>query len=254
MKRPFYLLLGALVLVACHREPAPAKNTDDKPAEQVQAESPEQKTTYVEGKGLQLSDDILKSQGVTLGTVEPRDLRPPTIVNGQIYRAASEASSRFGHERTGYAYATATIDSTQADEVKVGQGATFGPSSEKGTIWRMERIQTPATGKVELLIELPDKEARLGVGSFLPITLDAAGSSRRRLVIPASALLKTAAGNFVYSKNGEYLLRKPVRTGATVEDVIEITEGLSLGEIIVTQPVQTLYLIELRAVSGGGEE
>ncbi len=254
MKRLFFLLLGALVLVACNREPEPVKSSEDKPAEQTGVESPEQKTSYVEGKGLRLSDDVLKSQGVTFGTVEARELTPQTIVNGQIYRAASELPSRFGHEKEGCAYATASIDSAQADQVKVGQKVTFSQGTENGTIWRIERIQTSATGKVELLIELPDKEARLSVGSFLPITLDATGSSRRALVIPASALLKTATGNFVYAKNGEYLLRKPVRVGSIVGDAVEITEGLSPGEIIVTTPVQTIYLIELRAVSGGGEE
>jgi hypothetical protein len=43
-----------------------------------------------------------------------------------------------------------------------------------------------------------------------------------------------------------------VRTGAESSEYIEITDGLYAGDIVVSNPVEMLYLIELRATKGGG--
>jgi multidrug efflux pump subunit AcrA (membrane-fusion protein) len=57
---------------------------------------------------------------------------------------------------------------------------------------------------------------------------------------------------FVYVLNGEAFLRTAVTTGARRGEFTEITDGLYSGDQIVVRPVETLYLIELRATKGGG--
>ena len=81
------------------------------------------------------------------------------------------------------------------------------------------------------------------------------GSTEREeavAAIPQSALLRTTEGSFVYAVNGDAYFRTAVKTGAEVDGWIEITDGLLAGDQVVTRPVETLWLIELRATKGGG--
>jgi hypothetical protein len=69
--------------------------------------------------------------------------------------------------------------------------------------------------------------------------------------IPAAALLRTVRGDFVFVANGGWLLRTPIKTGATHGLSIEITDGLYEGDRVVTRGVRALWLAELQAVNGG---
>jgi len=254
MRYSLLTLFAVLVLAGCNRPAEPAQVTQPKSSEQNSKPEVEQKIGFDAEKGLSLSDDVLKAQGVDFAKVESRNLVPKIVANGQVYRAASEAASRFGREKNGFAYITTSVDLGSADPIKVGQQVAIDHGDKVGIVWRIERMQSSITGKVEVLIEVPDPDSKLIVGGFVSITLDAGSSPRRGLVVPASALLKTATGSFVYLKNGEHLLRKPVGVGIIADNSVEIVDGLREGETIVTKPVQTLYLIELRAATGGGEE
>ena len=70
--------------------------------------------------------------------------------------------------------------------------------------------------------------------------------------MPRSAVLETAAGKFAFVQNGDYLLRTPVTVGAENAEYAEITGGIYAGDVVAANPVETLYLIELRATKGGG--
>jgi len=52
--------------------------------------------------------------------------------------------------------------------------------------------------------------------------------------------------------HGDAYLRTAVKTGAEADDQVEITDGPSAGDRVVSTPVQALWLIELRATKGGG--
>ncbi|MES2309138.1 MAG: hypothetical protein V4507_09805, partial [Verrucomicrobiota bacterium] len=77
-------------------------------------------------------------------------------------------------------------------------------------------------------------------------------TAQKHLNIPRSALLETSQGSFVFVKNGDSWLRTEIKVGHSSKETIEITEGLHEGETIATQPVEALYLIELRSTKGGG--
>jgi multidrug efflux pump subunit AcrA (membrane-fusion protein) len=72
------------------------------------------------------------------------------------------------------------------------------------------------------------------------------------MVVPKSAVLASAEGNFVYVVNGEAYLRTAVKTGVEAEGLVEVTDGLLAGDVVVTRPVEKLWIIELRATKGGG--
>lgn len=75
--------------------------------------------------------------------------------------------------------------------------------------------------------------------------------SGRVILAPRPAILNTTAGDSVYVQNGVHYKRQPVKVGRSFGDMLEITEGISDGDILVTESAQTLWLIELRAVKGG---
>jgi cation efflux system membrane fusion protein len=59
--------------------------------------------------------------------------------------------------------------------------------------------------------------------------------------IPATALVDGGDKKLVFVQYGEFYEPVPVRTGATQGELIEITEGLSVGEKLVTQGSLSLY-------------
>ena len=104
----------------------------------------------------------------------------------------------------------------------------------------------------EAILEISDPQKVLRVGDFVSGTVTFAGGDTEVIAISRSAVLETSAGKFAFVQNGDFLLRTPVTTGAESAEHIEITDGLYAGDIVANKPVETLYLIELRATKGGG--
>ncbi len=77
------------------------------------------------------------------------------------------------------------------------------------------------------------------------------GTAGRRAAIPASALIRTVKGDFVYVANGPWLLRTPVALGAGDAAWFHVADGLYEGDTVVAQGARGLWLAELQAVNGG---
>ncbi len=99
---------------------------------------------------------------------------------------------------------------------------------------------------MEVLLELEDPKRQLALGVSIPVSVRLA--KVETTVIPRAAVLDTFNGKFAYVRNGEFLLRTPVMTGLESEELTEIVDGLYEGDAVASHPVETLYLIELRAV------
>lgn len=250
--------LISLVLLGCsekqkiHGHDAPeAMHPDD---DHHETESP---SSYQEGKGLSLLDETRKSLGLEMAEVVKRKVRPELIVTAQVYRSASESSRQYGKERQGNAYATAFITPETVKQLKSGELLNFaskGSAQEmhQGVVWKIDSSQVPILGKAEALLELPDADASLKVGDFIEAKIPLPPASEDVLGILSSAVLKTSTGTFAFVQNGNFLLRTEIKTGTSSGEHMEVTEGLYEGDVIVTKPVEALYLIELRATKGGG--
>jgi hypothetical protein len=118
--------------------------------------------------------------------------------------------------------------------------------SYEARTWRIDPVAKDAVNNVEVIVQFlireHSKNRRISFRFRHPIR-----RSTNTLTVPRSAVLETATGKFAFVENGDYLLRTPVRTGAESTDYIEITEGIYDGDIVASNPVETLYLIELRA-------
>jgi len=105
-----------------------------------------------------------------------------------------------------------------------------------------EHVEAAATYKAGFGVQLSPEAARfvdLAVGD-----VEARG-------IPASALLRTIKGDFVFVANGDWFLRTPVTLGVRDGDWIEVRDGLYEGDRVVVRGVRALWLAELQAVNGG---
>lgn len=70
-------------------------------------------------------------------------------------------------------------------------------------------------------------------------------------LVPASAILTTPTGTYVYVKNGAHFLRTEVTMADRDEHNVEVADGLYSGDVVVKSPVHLLWYTELQAIRGG---
>jgi hypothetical protein len=208
---------------------------------------------FAEGKGIALMEETKKAIGLETVEAEERKITPVVSIEAQIYRAAKEASRANG-EQTGSAYAAALLSSALAKELKPGDVVTLTTheTSYPAIVWKIDPASKDALNNVEVIIEISDPQNTLHVGDFASGSITQSGVTESVVAVPRSAVLETATGKYAYVENAGNLLRTPISTGSESADFIEIKDGLYSGDIVASKPVETLYLIELRATKGGG--
>ncbi len=206
---------------------------------------------FKEGVGVSLPALTKTAIGLELAEVEERAVSNDVLITAQVYREARE-SSQNEDEPGGFVYASAWIQGALAEALPPGTAvAVEGHPEAVGSVLRSDRTVAAHGGRVELLLQIQDRVHPWRIGEFIRVS--PRGIVREAVtVIPASAVLDTAYGPFVYVANGDAYLRTAIRPGARHEGVVEITDGLYGGDEVVARPVETLYLIELRATKGGG--
>lgn len=204
--------------------------------------------SFKEGVGLQLGLETKSALGLVVAEVEERNTPVEFRFTAQVYREAHEASQNQG-EPAGFTYASAWVDSAVAD--RLASGSPLHLQGGTGMVLRVDRTMAASGGRVEVLLQVQGGERAWKIGDFIQ-AMSVLPTSAVVTLIPSAALLETAYGPFVYVVNGEAFLRTAVTTGARRDDVTEITDGLYGGDQVVVRPVETLYLIELRATKGGG--
>jgi len=256
-----FLLLALLAFfTACGGKP-PKQAEGDGPAKEEGGEhgghddhgEEAEGAKFAEGKGISLMEETKKAIGLELVEAEERKLTPVVSIEAQIYRAAVEPS-RMNGEQTGSAYAAALLPPALAEKLKPGDAATLKSHDTEypATVWKIDAASKDAVNNEEVILQIPGAQKSLHVGDFVSGSVTQSGKSELLVTVPRSVVLETATGKFAYVENGSSLLRTPVTTGAESVDYIEITDGLYAGDVVASKPVESLYLIELRATKGGG--
>jgi hypothetical protein len=81
---------------------------------------------------------------------------------------------------------------------------------------------------------------------------DAVANTETGLVsVPESSLLSTAAGNFVFTANGDHFQRAEIKVAGRADGSIRVADGLLEGDQVVANGVRELWRIELQATKGG---
>lgn len=140
----------------------------------------------------------------------------------------------------------------RAREVRVGHAVRVMPSTNltlAGVVLGVQKAL--ALGEWEVVAGVSNAVGRLWPGEFVAASI-AVERPDPVPAMPREAVLRTAEGTYAYVVNGEAYRRTAITVGAESEAWAEITAGLRAGERVVVRPVQTLWLIELRATKGGG--
>jgi small nuclear ribonucleoprotein (snRNP)-like protein len=212
--------------------------------EAKEAAAPIPGVRFKAGKGLLLPEETQKSIGVEIVEVGEEKFAGQVSTPVEVYRASGDS-----------ALALARMKPATAQQLRVGQSVrvqTDSGESLTGKVVRLDPQMEKFLGQTEVLIEISGGGGRVTVGARFKAIYEL-GEAKAVAAVPRSAVLTAAEGPFVYVVNGQHFLRTLIKTGGQNKDWVEVTDGLYAGDKIVSRPVQTLWLTELRAVKGGGD-
>lgn len=208
--------------------------------------------SFKAGKGVMLTDETRKILGVEIADVTEQKLPNEIRFNVQVFGEKHHHAIRDDDHTGCDVHGSGFVPLDQAAVLRVGQPVqiqTRTNASRAGVVLAVEKALS--LGESEVIVGLTNATDRLKAGDFVAAIVKLP-RAEVVTVIPRSALLRTAEGTFVYAVNGDAFFRTAVKVGSASDDLLEITEGLFSGDAVVTKPVETFYLIELRATKGGG--
>jgi cobalt-zinc-cadmium efflux system membrane fusion protein len=121
-----------------------------------------------------------------------------------------------------------------------------------GTVDFVGPTMDEKTRTVKVRIAVKNPAGRLRSGMFADVQLYLPGEEEA-LALPRSAVLSDEGRSFVFvHRQGEFYMRRPVQTGRTSLDWIEVTSGLAGGETVVSSGAFLLKSDVLRSKMGAG--
>lgn len=208
--------------------------------------------SFKPGKGIMLTGDTRKILDVE--TTEVTEEKLPSVIrlNVQIFGE----THRFTHPDLDHTacdvHGSGFLPPDKAAGLESKQPVKLLTSTNEALDgFVVEAKKGIAHGETEVIVGVTGAGTKLKDGEFVAATITLP-RDEAVTVIPSSALLRTAEGTFVYAVNGGAYYRTAVKAGSEADGKIEITDGLFSGDEVVTKPVQTLWIIELRATKGGG--
>ncbi len=208
--------------------------------------------SFKPGKGVILTDETLKILGVEIADVSQEKLPVVVRFNVQVFGE----THRVEHPDIDHAacdiHGSGFLPAEMAIFVKPNAPVRLLTSNNSEVDGFVVAVQkTFAYGETEIIVGVTNAASKLKEGEFVQATITL---PREDLVtvIPDSALLRTVEGTFVYVVNSDAFYKTTVKIGSQADGKIEITDGLLPGDQVVAKPVQTLWIIELRATKGGG--
>lgn len=239
-----WMLVGVTILpLGCGKEKARSGGHEEE-------ESPSG-ASFKPGKGVMLTNETSKILGLEIADVTEELLPQVVQLNVQIFTATHRLEDL-------------NVDHSDCDV----HGSGFLPPDKAALVApkQLVKLQTVnetfdgfvvvvqkplAHGETEIIVGVMSSDGKLKDGDFVSATISVP-RDKSVTVIPNSALLRTAEGTFVYAVNGDAYYKTTVTIGSTAEGKIEITDGLYPGDQVVVKPVETFWIIELRATKGGG--
>jgi len=208
--------------------------------------------SFKAGKGVIVTEETKKILGIEVTDVTDRNLpnqiRLTVQVFGEKHHHLLNSEDHTGCDVHGSGF----VSTNTASVVRPGQPVELMKGTNSplpGVVLAV--LKALALGESEVVIGVSNATATLKPGEFIPARINLPREEAVP-VIPQSALLRTSEGMFVYAVNGDAYFRTTVKSGSEADGWVEITDGLLAGDQVVTKPVQTLWLIELRATKGGG--
>lgn len=201
-------------------------------------------------KGIEASDSLESLQAAANGVVAEFD-GVVTEVNAVEGGTVATGSQLLKLESTQDVMVRVTVTKYDLDKIAVGQNAkvTIGSQEYEGKVTKINKMaeQNNSGASVvgtEIKITNPDSEVILGVEAKVIIST---AQEKDVVLIPVTAVNVDMEGEFVYVVQENILVKKRITTGISSDTMVQVTEGLSEGEQIVTDV--TANLMEGMAVA-----
>jgi len=128
----------------------------------------------------------------------------------------------------------------------------FPGESFPGTVDFVGPTMDEKTRTVKVRIAVKNPSGKLRAGMFAAVQLYLPGDEEA-LVVPRSAVLSDDGRSFVFvHRQGEFFIRRPVETGRSSLDWVEVKSGLEGGELLATDGSFLLKSDVLRSKMGAG--
>ncbi len=125
------------------------------------------------------------------------------------------------------------------DKISIGQKArvTVGGKEYEGEVSKINKMAEQnssgaAVVGTQIRVLNPDSDIYLGVEAKVVIST---AQETDTVIVPVSAVNVDADGEFIYAVENNVLVKKPVVTGISSDTMIQIVEGITEGDQIVTE-------------------
>jgi len=224
MKTPLSILLSATLLLNA--------------SAQSKLDDPNIGIKYDKKQGLRVTPASAKILGFKLVDVEERQLTGTVELQVQLYQAASDKVKAQGSAWLG-----------QDDAAKLSAGQKI--KLERGFDGAISRIGSAQPNRlVEVIIEIDDPDQKLKAGKFLSAAAEISTDGEVP-VIPKASVLTTTEGIFAYVDNAGWTVRTEVELGVEQDGSVEIVDGIYAGDLVVSAPTMTLWMVELQLTKSG---
>lgn len=213
------------------------------------AEEPAVGASFRPGKGILVTEETKKLMEIEIVSVVEEKLQRELSFNVQVFSEDDILHAKEGHSDCNLK-ASGSVPASNAEIVKVGARILLGSTNPIPAVV-LSTGRALALGELEIVVGATNHSAHVKPGEFLQARLLLPGGEEA-VAVPKSAVLRTLEGTFCYVVNGDAFLRTEVKVGAESDKSVEILDGLFPGDMVVSKPVQALWLIELRATKGGG--
>lgn len=208
--------------------------------------------SFKPGKGVIVTEETKKLLGVEVADVTERKVMNQIPFTMQVFGEKHHMGANPEDHSACDVHGSGLLSTNAALDVKAGQSVQVLKDPAKPLTGIVLSVQKAlAMGESEIVVGVSNATMMLKAGEFVPARVDMP-RDEAVTAIPQTALLGTSEGTFAYTVNGDAYFRTAVKIRAQADGWVEITDGLLPGDQVVVSPVQTLWLIELRATKGGG--
>jgi membrane fusion protein, multidrug efflux system len=131
-----------------------------------------------------------------------------------------------------------SVPETRLAALRVGQPVqvevdAFPDQRFGGQVVAIDPVVDPNSRSVKLRAQVANPDHRLRPGQFARVRLQS-GEGRQALLVPEQALMQSGEERFVYTVVDGKAKRTVVQTGTRVPGKVEVTAGLSPGDVVIT--------------------
>jgi multidrug efflux system membrane fusion protein len=109
------------------------------------------------------------------------------------------------------------------------------PNRYQGRVARLSPAIAESSRTLLIEAEVPNEQGALRPGSFAKAEI-VIESGQRVVTVPYDAIVTFAGIEKVLTVSNNSAVEKRVRTGRRIEDRVEITEGIAIGDEVVVRP------------------